>query len=73
MGIAIKESILQEAAGESMEVECIDERLTNVRLELNGKSNVVGFVVAYAPTETWGDLGRRTVFGKAGQRRFASA
>ncbi|CAM9467725.1 unnamed protein product, partial [Sphacelaria rigidula] len=52
VGIAIKDSILEEMGGKGATVEYLSARLMNVKLELHGKSNTVSFVVGYTPTAT---------------------
>ena len=47
--LAIKEEIAKKAGMDGIEIECISARLLKARISI--KSNLVTFVVAYAPTE----------------------
>ena len=49
VGLAMKEEIVKTASEDGITTECISARLLKVRISI--KSNVVTFVVAYAPTE----------------------
>ena len=49
MGLAIKEEIVKKAGEDGITTECISARLLKARVSI--KSNLVTFVVAYAPTE----------------------
>ena len=48
--IAVTESILAGVEKGGLVVECISARLMIVRIQLEGKSNDMFFVVGYAPT-----------------------
>ena len=51
VGLAIKESILQDVQKDGLAVEYISARLMNVRLNLKGRSNGISFLCGwYAPT-----------------------
>ena len=52
VGLAIKESILQDVEKGGLAVEYISVRLETVRLHLKGKSNGISFMVGYLPTES---------------------
>ena len=49
LGLAIKEDIVEKAGEDGITIECISARLLKARISI--KSNLVTFVVAYAPTE----------------------
>ena len=49
VGLAIKEEIAKKACKDGIAIECISARLLKARIPI--KSNLVTFVVAYAPTE----------------------
>ena len=50
VGLAVRESIVAGVEKGGLVVECISARLMKVRIQLEGKSNGVSFVVGYAPT-----------------------
>ena len=52
----MRESIVVGVEKGGLVVECISARLMKVRIQLEGKSNGLSFVVGYAPT--LGSLGR---------------
>lgn len=63
-------------------IEGISERLMQVRLELEGESNAVIFVAAYATTETAGEVDKEevwtgwhsaTLHGPAGETSFLNS
>ena len=49
VGLAIKDNIVKKAGEDGITIECISARLLKARIPI--KSNIVTFVVAYAPTE----------------------
>ena len=49
VGLTIKAEIVKKAGKDGIAIKCISARLMKVRVSI--KSNVVTFVVAYAPTE----------------------
>ena len=49
VGLAIKEEIVKKSGKDGITIECISARLLKARISI--KSNIVTFVVAYAPTE----------------------
>ena len=49
VGLAVRESIVARVEKGGLVVECISARLMKVRIQLEGKSNGVSFVVGYAP------------------------
>lgn len=51
VGVATKESVLEEMGGKCTGVKCFSDQLMKVRLELEGKSNGVTFVIAYVSTK----------------------
>ena len=48
VGLAIKEEIIKKAGNDGIAIECISARLLKARISI--KSNLVEFVVTYAPT-----------------------
>ena len=50
VGLAVRESIVTGVDKGGLGVECISARLVKVRIQLEGKSKGVSFVVGYAPT-----------------------
>ena len=49
VGLAIQNDIVKKAGKDGITIECISARLLKARIPI--KSNIVTFVVAYAPTE----------------------
>ena len=49
VGLAVRESIVAGVGKDGLVVECVSARLMKVRIQLEGKSNGVSFVVGYAP------------------------
>ena len=52
VGLAMKESILQDVEKDGLAVERVSARLMKVRLNLKGESNGISFEFAYAPTDS---------------------
>ena len=50
VGLAVEEYIVPEMNKDDVAVECISARLMKIRIQHEGKSNGVSFIVGYAPT-----------------------